>query len=811
MLQTDGQRAAGWPAHLPSPALFARSHAASPALFMQNMSRRFSLPKDKLERELQLAQVDGQSSEWGDKENTRSQEQPAQRLRSRSQSEYKRQRSNGSGGEDLFHSPAKSRQPPNRGGPANFPLTCQPPKRQLQHRPAASCGNPFCSPVKVFSSNPFATDTSQPPATCPATPPVSWFPVASPSWQRPSVSSRNPFASAVASIQIEPVAEEETGPRLSPLPFDSSPPYFHTSPLSDGVSGVQGGKRRSTRSQKSKKRELPGSKAGRGKSKKPKSKRAASKREAPSSPRRSPHRSPTGSPTRAFSKRKASRASKRANSSRKPLLFSSISEPAPTSSSLPTPQPFMHGADTIDKEKAELCRRFLVLCAEMENLLKGRYKTSVESKTVFEVKRNQDGGLAQVIETTEQCHNLELAAARARTDLRSELQARREEVKRWEQRVAQLGVKQTQCKRKKKYEEAESIGRELVEVLQVEAMHRQRIDALQEKTETGVIIQVHRSQRSARWSVTDTQETTRKECRTIPLILPCLYVLGGYDEDDTCLSSVHRYDADAKVWAFAAHMTRPRRNCAAVVLSKAIFAIGGQDASGKSLSSVDKFNPAKKSWQACAHMLSKRFDFAAAVLRGRIYAVGGSNDSESFCSVERYNLATDSWQYTAPMNQRRSCCAAAVLDGLLYVIGGSNDVSYLDSVEVFSPKASTWTLVTPMLAARYGCAAVACQGYLYAIGGQDSNICMASVERYDPKLDMWVPCSPMNEMRSYCTAVCLEGYVYVMGGQGASGSVLTSVEKYDPTTDSWEILPTSMSQARWCHAAVVGYHSVQSG
>ena len=103
--------------------------------------------------------------------------------------------------------------------------------------------------------------------------------------------------------------------------------------------------------------------------------------------------------------------------------------------------------------------------------------------------------------------------------------------------------------------------------------------------------------------------------RTKSLLRPYLYAVGGWDNDDNCLSSVERYDEEKDEWEAVADMSTARFGAGACVLSGRLYAVGGFDDGGNVLSSVERYDEEKDEWEVVADMGIERFGPGVAASR----------------------------------------------------------------------------------------------------------------------------------------------------------------------------------------------------
>jgi N-acetylneuraminic acid mutarotase len=95
-----------------------------------------------------------------------------------------------------------------------------------------------------------------------------------------------------------------------------------------------------------------------------------------------------------------------------------------------------------------------------------------------------------------------------------------------------------------------------------------------------------------------------------------IYVLGGLDSENGCISSVHRFDPVANVWSAVAPMSAPRVALGYFVLGGSIYVVGGFDGEDR-LSSMERYSVASDSWSEVGggELATARSPFCAHVVR----------------------------------------------------------------------------------------------------------------------------------------------------------------------------------------------------
>jgi N-acetylneuraminic acid mutarotase len=220
-----------------------------------------------------------------------------------------------------------------------------------------------------------------------------------------------------------------------------------------------------------------------------------------------------------------------------------------------------------------------------------------------------------------------------------------------------------------------------------------------------------------------------------------IYVIGGWDEGDQCLSTVEEYDPVTDTWMRKSDMPTGRDCLATVAVDGKIYAIGGAlpnvDASSKT---VEMYDPATDTWTRKADMPRSVWLLNASVVRGKIYALGGRPGSKAVSWVQEYDPATDTWTLKSEMPVGTSQMGSVVLGDKIVVIGGwlwSMNNPYT-AVQVYDPETDIWTRKADVPFLRAVFSAEVVDNRIYAIGGTDKpHPCLATstVYEFGPLLD----------------------------------------------------------------------------
>jgi N-acetylneuraminic acid mutarotase len=283
-----------------------------------------------------------------------------------------------------------------------------------------------------------------------------------------------------------------------------------------------------------------------------------------------------------------------------------------------------------------------------------------------------------------------------------------------------------------------------------------------------------------------------------------IYVIGGYLNNLTGLSTVEAYDPETDTWAKKADMPTPRLTLATSVVNGKIYAIGGS--SNGNISTVEEYDPVKDTWEKKANMPTARNWFATSVVNDKIYAIGGGGGS-GMSIVEEYDPATDTWTRKADMPTRRWGLSTGVANGRIYAIGGAINLqpeTLLSAVEEYDPVTDTWTQKADMPEPRAWIAnhSPTVNGKIYVVGGWPEHLGtgLAMLEEYNPVTDTWAEKADMLMGSGALGSVEVNGKIYAIGGW--NGGVLSTVEEYDPgfapsrSVEATGRLPTTWGQMK---------------
>lgn len=278
-------------------------------------------------------------------------------------------------------------------------------------------------------------------------------------------------------------------------------------------------------------------------------------------------------------------------------------------------------------------------------------------------------------------------------------------------------------------------------------------------------------------------------------------VAGGYDINNSVLSSAELFDPETGVWTDTGSMGSARQRHSAILLVNGKVLVAG----GANLSSAELFDPATGTWSNTGPMENARSSHTVSMLpSGKVLVAGGYVNSTTLSSAELYDPTAGAWTTTGSMSTaRENHTAIALPNGKILVAGGRIGSSVRSSAELFDPATGLWTNTGSMVSARYlHTAILLANGKVLVAGGTNNGSTMiSSAELYDPETGLWVNTGSMSTIRGFHTASLLtNGKVLVAGGSGTTA--LASAELFNPATGLWSNVG-SMGTTRLSHRAIV--------
>ena len=110
-------------------------------------------------------------------------------------------------------------------------------------------------------------------------------------------------------------------------------------------------------------------------------------------------------------------------------------------------------------------------------------------------------------------------------------------------------------------------------------------------------------------------------------LLNKIYACGGYDAQYESLGTAEVYDPVLDVWGFLPNMTKKRGCATSVAFKNKVYVIGGYDGD-QTLTSVEIFNPATNEWSFGPSLQVPRMGAKAIAYNARIFVIGGCETLE---------------------------------------------------------------------------------------------------------------------------------------------------------------------------------------
>jgi N-acetylneuraminic acid mutarotase len=243
-------------------------------------------------------------------------------------------------------------------------------------------------------------------------------------------------------------------------------------------------------------------------------------------------------------------------------------------------------------------------------------------------------------------------------------------------------------------------------------------------------------------------------------------------------------DPSACIWSKCSSLLEGRAGSCAAELDGKIYLLGGFGSGALDNTDLNTvFDPVTKTWETRKSMDTSRALLAAAAVDGRIYAIGGGYP-QPIAKVAMYDPATDSWTSRKSLLKPYMGSRAAVVNGIIYVVGGNSGDS---ACYAYDPGSNQWT-ETKSHPSGSGAGATAYKDLIYTFGGGGTTgPVSAAVWAYSPGANQWTRKRDMPTARAGVWTYVVCGKIFVIGGFQTQNSSLAKVEVYDPATDTWMV------------------------
>jgi hypothetical protein len=301
------------------------------------------------------------------------------------------------------------------------------------------------------------------------------------------------------------------------------------------------------------------------------------------------------------------------------------------------------------------------------------------------------------------------------------------------------------------------------------------------------------------------EENTRKVRNTASGDKENIIVAGGFGTD-----SVEMFNWRQRTWSPLQSLPKEREAATSFVYNNHVTIAGGF-CSGR----VDdiirmNINPnpdLSMHWSNCPVKLpAKLANHSSVLYNDHLIVTGGYNENAvSDCIHEVQLVPPYTTKTLSRMPEPRQDHSTQLFDDNLLIVGGrtsDRDQDSLSSVVLYDIKKNECKQLAPLLYEVCQMATVRWGDNIVVVGGLDKHDkTLDTVIIYNVKTEQNHLLPPMRCKRWGCAAVVIGNNIVVLGG--SSGYVaVKSVESFNFESYTWQELP-EMSQARWCHTAVV--------
>ncbi|XP_008306159.1 kelch-like protein 40b [Cynoglossus semilaevis] len=164
----------------------------------------------------------------------------------------------------------------------------------------------------------------------------------------------------------------------------------------------------------------------------------------------------------------------------------------------------------------------------------------------------------------------------------------------------------------------------------------------------------------------------------------CIFVVAGKElkEQEETLASVLVYDRQSFKWGESEPVPYQVYGHATISHNDLVYVIGGKDENKSCLKKMCVYNAKRFEWKELAPMKTARSLFGVTVHNNQIYVAAGVTDSGLTDTVEVYDIATNKWSDFTEFPQERSSLNILSLAGSLYAVGGFAMMPLEDSEEI---------------------------------------------------------------------------------------------------------------------------------
>mmetsp|Transcript_2170 Transcript_2170/g.5095 ORF Transcript_2170/g.5095 Transcript_2170/m.5095 type:complete len:498 (-) Transcript_2170:133-1626(-) len=264
-------------------------------------------------------------------------------------------------------------------------------------------------------------------------------------------------------------------------------------------------------------------------------------------------------------------------------------------------------------------------------------------------------------------------------------------------------------------------------------------------------------------SIEATMTTPRNRCAST-VVKNELFVFGGSNDTDGCLSSIEVYNIDDDRWRTLPELPIARKGSVAVTVDNKILLIGGYNRYFFDLMEILELQT--HTWSPLPSMKNKRAGCCAGVSGNFLIVAGGSDErSERLSSAELFDLNSHQWLDIPEMNYPHTYGAMTVIGTKAYIFGGLGQ----KTAEVFDFETCQWKILPSMSKIREGCVAITISNFILVIGNA-SNV----VEVFDVESQTWSTIENVPSARQYCCGGLVGNQVLVAGGRDSDNNQLNT-------------------------------------
>ncbi|KAL1498249.1 hypothetical protein ABEB36_009079 [Hypothenemus hampei] len=129
-----------------------------------------------------------------------------------------------------------------------------------------------------------------------------------------------------------------------------------------------------------------------------------------------------------------------------------------------------------------------------------------------------------------------------------------------------------------------------------------------------------------------------------------LYISGGIDRDNLCVSSVFCYDIELERWRTCASLLQPRADHVMLTIGKYLYVCGGWTSDDNNrilVDTIECYNPEKDVWEVITKIPTPRYHAGIVLVDNKIYFIGGFQSDTMIdkdpANIEYYDIEDQTW------------------------------------------------------------------------------------------------------------------------------------------------------------------------